>query len=337
MKKLGLGIIGAGSIGRVHIENLVERIPKAEVIGIADARANEIKNWAEKLGIDTVTQEPLELIHNPRVEAIVISSPGGTHPEFIIESAKAGKHVFCEKPIGYNLFEIKKALDEVQRAGIKLQVGFNRRFDRNFSKVHEFIETGKLGDIFTINIVSRDPEPPSVEAAKISGGIFMDTTIHDFDMARFLKGNNPVQVYTVGRCLINPKYCEIGDYDTVVSILTFEDGSICTIDNSLKSIYGYDQRVEVFGAKGGVIVFNERPTNAVIRDESGTHIDNPLFFFRERYKDSYLTEMENFISCILEDKEPMVTGLDGLWATVLAIASSKSANEKRPVKIAEIL
>jgi myo-inositol 2-dehydrogenase/D-chiro-inositol 1-dehydrogenase len=158
MKKLSFGIIGVGTIGRVHAENLIGRIPEAEVIGIADPKVGKIKNWAEKFGIETVTPDPMELVRNPRVEAVVISSPSETHPEFIIEAAKAGKHIFCEKPIGYNLFEIKKALDEAQRAGIRLQIGFNRRFDRNFSKVHEFIKTGKLGDIFTINIISRDPE-----------------------------------------------------------------------------------------------------------------------------------------------------------------------------------
>jgi myo-inositol 2-dehydrogenase/D-chiro-inositol 1-dehydrogenase len=157
-------------------------------------------------------------------------------------------------------------------------------------------------------------------------------------MAKFLKGNNPVEIYTVGKCLINrKKICEVGDYDTAVSILTFDDGSICTIDNSLKAVYGYDQRVEVFGSRGDVVVFNERPTSVVIRDESGTYVDNPLYFFKERYKDSYLSEMESFVSCILENKEPMVTGLDGLWATVLALAAAKSAKEGRPVKMAEML
>ncbi len=337
ISKVRVGIIGAGRIGKIHTENLLKEISEAEVVSIADVELNKIKEWAENLGVKKIFADPKEIINDSKIDAVIICSPTNTHSDLIIESAKAGKHIFCEKPIDFDLKRIKAALKAVQESGVKLQIGFNRRFDHNFGKIHQLIQKGQLGDIHIINITSRDPDLPSMEYLKNSGGIFMDMTIHDFDMARYLANSEVDEIYAFGSVLIDPRIKEIGDYDTAVSILKFKNGVTCIIDNSRKAVYGYDQRVEVFGSKGSATAYNDTPTNVIVSDENAVCMDKPLYFFLERYKASFVQEMKDFINCITKDEEPIVSGIDGFKAVIIASSASKSAKEKKTVKIEDVI
>lgn len=333
--KVRVGVIGAGRIGKIHIENLL-KISSVEVAYVVDIRIDDTKEWAKNLKVEKVVSDPGIVIHDPNVDAIIICSPTNTHADLIIESAKAGKDIFCEKPIDRDLNKIEKALKEAKGAGVKLQIGFNRRFDHNFWKIKELVENEQIGNVHIVNITSRDPAPPSLEYVKDSGGIFVDMTIHDFDMARYLTGSEVTEVYAAGNVLVDPKIGEVGDYDTAVTVLKFENGAICTIDNSRKAIYGYDQRVEVFGTKGSALAYNDRPTNVVVSTKDGVCMDKPLYFFLERYRESFVSEMRDFINCVKEGKNPLVTGEDGFQAMAIAVAATKSAKERRAVKIEEV-
>lgn len=335
--KIRVAVIGAGRIGKIHIENLANKISGVEVACVADIQVDKTKGWAQKIGIERVISNPIEAIRDPDIDAVIICSPTDTHADLIIESAKAGKDIFCEKPIDRDLNRIEIALKIVKDTGVKFQVGFNRRFDHNFRKIRFLVKNGEIGDVHIVNITSRDPNPPSIEYVKSSGGIFVDMTIHDFDMARYLTGSEVTEVYAVGNVLVEPKIGEVGDYDTAITTLEFENGAICTIDNSRKAVYGYDQRVEVFGSKGSAMAHNDRPTNVVVSTQDAVCMDKPLYFFLERYKESFVREMQDFIDCLKNDKEPMVTGRDGFQAMAIAVAATKSAREKRPVKLEEIL
>ncbi|MBZ4644512.1 MAG: iolG, partial [Clostridia bacterium] len=255
-KKIKVGVIGAGRIGKIHAQSVTYHIPEAEVKTIADVYADKIKDWAHSLGIENVTNDYHDILNDPEIDAVLICSSTDTHSQITIEAAKAGKHIFCEKPIDYDLDRIHAALKAVEEAGVKFQVGFNRRFDHNFKQVRELIKAGKIGEPHIIKITSRDPEPPPVEYVKVSGGIFLDMTIHDFDMARYLSGSEVEEVYAQGAVLVDPAIGEAGDVDTAVITLKFKNGAIGIIDNSRKAVYGYDQRVEVFGSKGCVTVSN---------------------------------------------------------------------------------
>ena len=334
--KVRIGVIGAGRIGKIHIENLVYRVPDATVVAVADVDVENTRKWAAPYGIKKVLAEPKELINDPEIDAVVICSPTDTHAEYVIEAARAGKQIFCEKPIAQKLDTTKQALAAVEEAGVKLQIGFNRRFDANFKGIRQLVESGKIGEPHLVNITSRDPAPPPIDYVKVSGGIFMDMTIHDFDMARYLTGSDVVEVYAVGNVLIDPAIKDAGDFDTAVTILKFANGAVCTIDNSRQAVYGYDQRVEVFGSKGAATAQNETATRVTVSSESGVVSDKPLYFFLERYMESFAQEMNDFVACIRNNTTPPVTGEDGLQSLLIAMAATKSAKENRPVKLAEI-
>lgn len=337
-KKIRVGVIGAGRIGKIHIENLCHQVPGVEVAGISEAEVAvpATKEWAKQYGITNVVSDPAVLINDPTINAILICSPTNTHADLIIQSAAAGKDIFCEKPIANDLVKTQEALDAVEKAGVKLQLGFNRRFDPNFKKVRELVETAALGEAHIIKITSRDPEPPPAEYVKGSGGIFMDMTIHDFDMARYLAGSEVTEVYASGAVLIDPAIGEAGDFDTAVIMLKFANGSTCVIDNSRQAVYGYDQRVEVFGSKGSAVAYNNTPTSVEVSTEEGVFTDKPLYFFLERYMDSFVQELQDFATALQEGSEPPVNGEDGLQSLLIALAATKSAHENRPVKIAEV-
>jgi len=275
-------------------------------------------------------------MENPDIEAVVICSSTDTHAQMIEEAAAAGKHIFCEKPIDLDLARIDRALEAVGKAGVKLQVGFNRRFDPNFKRVREMVAAGRIGTPHILRITSRDPAPPPIEYVKVSGGIFLDMTIHDFDMARYLIGSEVTEIYAAGGVMVDPEIGEAGDIDTVVITLRFANGVIGTIDNSRKAVYGYDQRVEVFGSAGMVAVSNNTPDTAVYSNADGVHSSLPLFFFVERYTDSYIAEMRAFVECIQQDKTPPVTGMDGRIPVVMGYAAQKSYQENRPVRLSEV-
>jgi myo-inositol 2-dehydrogenase / D-chiro-inositol 1-dehydrogenase len=335
-RKINLGLIGAGRIGRVHAENLAHGIPEANLVAVADIFLEAAEKCATDYDIPTVTQDHRAILEDETVEAVIICSSTDTHAQFIEESALAGKHIFCEKPIALDLAQIDQALETVEQCGVKLQIGFNRRFDPSFSRVRELVAGGKIGTPHLVRITSRDPAPPPLDYIKVSGGIFLDMTIHDFDMARFLLDGEIEEICATAGVLIDPAIGEAGDVDTAVVTLRYASGAIGTIDNSRQAIYGYDQRVEVFGSGGGVVVANQTAHNAVVSDAAGVHSAKPLYFFLERYNEAYLAEMRAFIHCIQADTLPTVTGLDGRISVVMGLAAWKSVRENRPVKLGEI-
>ena len=333
---LRFGVIGAGRIGKIHARNLATAVPDTRVVAIADPIYDAACELAEQLRVPNATADYREVINNPEVDAVAICSSTDTHAQMMIEAAAAGKHIFCEKPIAYDLARIDEALAAVQKAGVLLQIGFNRRFDPNFRKVREMVAEGKIGDPHILRITSRDPAPPPVSYIKVSGGIFFDMTIHDFDMSRYLMGSDVEEIYAAGGVLVDPQIGEAGDIDTAVVTLRFKNGAIGTIDNSRKAAYGYDQRVEVFGSGGMVQAQNNTPDSHVYANAEGVHAAKPLYFFLERYTQSFIDEMKTFSDCVRAGTTPPVTGIDGRIPVVMAMAATKSLKEGRPVRLSEI-
>ena len=335
-QKINVGLIGAGRIGRVHAEHLAYRVPGANLVAIADVFVEAAKKVATDFQIPDVYQDHRRIMEDETIEAIIICSSTDTHSQMIEEAAAAGKHIFCEKPIDHDLNKIDHVLASVKESGVKLQIGFNRRFDPSFRRVREIVASGEIGVPHILRITSRDPGPPPIEYIKVSGGIFLDMTIHDFDMARFLIGEEVVEIYAVGGVMVDPQIGEAGDIDTAIITLRFENGVIGTIDNSRKAVYGYDQRVEVFGSEGVVVISNNTPDTAVVSNASGIHASLPLFFFIERYTEAYIAEMKEFIECIQQDTSPSVTGIDGRIPVVMGYAAKKSYQDNRPVRLSEV-
>lgn len=335
MDKVRIGIIGAGRIGKIHTENVM-RLAGAEVAAISDPFADDaLREWAAARGIGSVSRDSEDVMNNPAISAVFICSPTDTHVELIKRAAAAGKHIFCEKPISMNIAQTKEAIEAAEAAGVKLQVGFNRRFDHNFRRVRELARSGKVGETHLVKITSRDPSPPSEAYIRSSGGIFMDMMIHDFDMARFLTGSEAIEVHAYGSVLVDPVFAECEDVDTAVVTIQFASGALGVIDNSRKAVYGYDQRVEVFGSGGSVAIGNDYPNTAEIHTADGVQRDKPLHFFLERYNEAYIHETEEFITCIVEDRDVTVSGQDGFQAELMALAAKCSLQLKRPVKLAE--
>ncbi|WP_437922182.1 inositol 2-dehydrogenase [Sphingobacterium sp. LRF_L2] len=324
--KLRIGIIGLGRIGKIHYNNIMQRLPEAEVTQVAELRRDGLPTDLPFVEID-------ELIDNPDIDAVIICSPTDTHADFVERCARAGKNVFCEKPLDLSLHRIRQTLQVVQETGIKLMLGFNRRFDPNFLKLRSLVEEGKMGEVQLVKITSRDPGPPPLAYLKSSGGMFLDMTIHDFDMARYMMGKEVVQVYAEAAALLGGEIEEAGDIDTAVVTLKFEDGSMAVIDNSRKAVYGYDQRVEVFGAAGMAKVDNNTPDNHQYFNEEGAQASLPLNFFMDRYTESYLTEMEAFIRACKDDVAVPVAGEDGLQAARIAVAALQSVREGKPIQL----
>lgn len=335
-KVLNIGIIGAGRIAKVHAATLAYRIPSAQIKIIADVNPAAAEQAAAQFRIPVATTEPAAVWNSPDVDAVLICSVTATHAPLIEAAAAAGKHIFCEKPIALELGQIDQALAAVKKANVKLQVGFNRRFDSNFARVRHAIESEEIGQPALMHIISRDPAPPPISYVEGSGGIFLDMTIHDFDMARFLVGAEVDEVYTQAGITVDPAIGEVGDVDTLVVMMRFANGVIGTIDNCRRATYGYDQRVEVLGSKGAIATTNNYPNAATISDGASVRRDLPLNFFMDRYTESFATEMAAFVDAVLHDRPTPVTGHDGRMAVMMGLAAGKSYREKRPVKLSEI-
>ena len=336
MKTINVGIIGAGRIGRVHAETLAYRLPQVKPIAITDVNAAAAQEVASRLGIPKVAASAAEIFADPAIDAVLICSSTDTHADLVVQAANAGKHIFCEKPLDHTLARIDWALDAVKKAGVKLQVGFNRRFDANFARVREAIASGEIGTPHLMHLISRDPAPPPISYIKVSGGMFLDMTIHDFDMARFLIGDEVEEIYTTAAVRVDEEIGKAGDIDTAVLVLRFRNGVIGTIDNSRKAVYGYDQRAEVFGSGGAIATANVHPNLAVISTAQSIRKDLPLNFFMERYTESFANELRAFVEAVVEDKPTPVNGHDGRVPVVIALAARKSYEEGRPVKLGEI-
>jgi myo-inositol 2-dehydrogenase/D-chiro-inositol 1-dehydrogenase len=335
--QLKIGIIGAGRIGKIHAENIARFIPQAKLEGITDIRLTaEQEAWAKGLGARIVSKDPADLFKDPSIEAVAVCSSTDTHADLVIQAVAAGKHIFCEKPVDLTVAKVKAALEAVTKASVKLQIGFNRRFDHNFARIRERTLAGEIGAVHLVKITSRDPAPPPASYVAVSGGIFLDMMIHDLDMARFQAGSEITEVYASGAVLIDPEIGKAGDVDTALVSLKFANGAIGVIDNSRKAVYGYDQRVEVFGAKGAAMADNDLPNTVKFYNEAGVTGEKPLYFFLERYKSAFVDEMISFIDAVQNNKPVAVSGEDGLEDMYAALAAGKSLKENRPVKISEV-
>jgi myo-inositol 2-dehydrogenase/D-chiro-inositol 1-dehydrogenase len=335
-RQLNVGIIGAGRIGKVHAETLAFRLPEARTLAIADVNREAAQAVAARCGIPIVSGSSDEILAHREIEAVLICSSTNTHADLIVEAAQAGKHIFCEKPIAHSVAEIDRALAAVVRAGVKLQIGFNRRFDANFARVRQAVASGEIGVPRLMHIISRDPAPPPIAYVRVSGGMFLDMTIHDFDMARFLIGDEVEEIYTAGGVMVDPEIGAAGDLDTAVIVLRFRNGVIGTIDNSRQAAYGYDQRVEILGSKGSIATGNNYPNQAVVSTAQEVRKDLPLNFFMERYTESFANEIRAFVDAIREDRPTPVAGIDGLVAVQMGIAARRSYDERRAVRMDEL-
>jgi len=333
-KKILLGIIGAGRIAKVHAKSIYFNIPNAEVKMIADPYlSEEAKIWAAELGISSTSLDYTEILNDHEIDAVLICSSTNTHAKITREAALAGKHIFCEKPIDLDENEIVKTLQAVADAGVQLQVGFNRRFDHNYRALRDAVINKQIGDLHIVNITSRDPGPPPIEYVKVSGGLFMDMTIHDFDMVRFLAGCEVKNVFASGAVLVDKEIGKAGDIDTAIITMEMESGAIAVINNSRSAAYGYDQRAEVFGSKGAAATENDTSNTSVLSTADGITGQKPLNFFLDRYVQAFADEMTSFTTALVNNTPVPVTGRDGLIPVLIAKAALKSlkSGKKEPV------
>lgn len=332
-----VGIIGAGRIGKVHLQSICNYVRNATVKTVADPYMNdETEALIRSFGVENATKDYHEILNDPEIDAVLVCSSTDTHAPISIEAIAAGKHVFCEKPVDHDIAKIKQVMEALEGKKIKFQVGFNRRFDHNFEAIRAAVMEGRIGQPHIIKITSRDPEPPSADYVAHSGGMFLDMTIHDFDMARYLVGSDVEEVYVQSAVLVDPAIGEAGDVDTAIITLKMANGALCVIDNSRRAAYGYDQRAEVFGSEGMIATANDANSTAVLSNAQGVTGEKPLYFFLERYMQSFAKEMACFIDAVEKDTKPPVDVIDGLQAVRIGVAAKKSVDEKRPVALREI-
>ncbi len=333
-----VGIIGTGRIGQVHMRSIATGVPDAKVVAVADPYVSDAaKALAQSFGIENIYTDYKKIIDDPAIDAVLICCPTPQHAPISLEAIAAGKHIFCEKPVDMTvekIEEVKAALENAPKK-VKFQVGFNRRFDHNYRAIREAVQSGKIGDVQFVRICSRDPAPPSPEYVAVSGGLFLDMMIHDLDMVRYLSGQDIVELYAQGACLVDPAIGKAGDIDTATITCKLANGALATIDGSRQAVYGYDQRGEVFGSKGMIRSENDTTTTNVLSTVDGVVSDKPLWFFLERYMGSYQEEIRQFIASIVNDT-PTVAGIDdGLLSVKLAKACARSLAENRPIPASE--
>ncbi|MGX7025665.1 inositol 2-dehydrogenase [Vagococcus hydrophili] len=332
-KDLVVGVIGGGRIGKLHTRNLVQ-MSGVTVKKVADIFADKMPTFEAEYGAPLVADFD-EIFNDDEIDIVFICTPTDTHVEMIKRAAAKKKHIFCEKPISFSDEETIETYQIVKEAGVKFQIGVNRRFDRNFAQVKEHVANGSIGDIQLLRIDSRDPEAPPLSYVESSGGLFFDMMIHDFDMARFISGSEVKEVYAVGDALVNSEL-KGTDVDTAVVTLTFENGCLGVISNSRQAVYGYDQRLEAFGSKGASQAENELVNNVTLSTVEGVHSQKPLHFFLERYNDAYIKEVEEFVAAIHNDTDTPVTYEDGIMAQRLAFAANESLKTGKPVQVKKI-
>ena len=331
---LRIALLGAGRIGKVHARAIADD-PDAELACVADPVPEAADALARAFGCPVSDVDSIEIASD--IDAVAICTPTDTHADLIECFARAGKAIFCEKPIDLSLERVRQCLTVVEKTGATLMIGFNRRFDPNFAAAKKAIDEGEVGDIEMMQVTSRDPAAPPASYIASSGGIFRDMTIHDFDMARFILGEEPVSVYATASAITDPQIGELGDHDSVSAILMTASGKHCTISNSRRATYGYDQRLEVLGAAGSVSVENQRPVSIEVATATG-YTKPPLHdFFMTRYRDAYAAEIAAFVKAVNSGTPPSPNGHDGLVALAIAEAALKSVTEQRPVAMSEIL
>lgn len=335
MSGIRIGVIGAGRIGRMHAAHLAQRVAGAELAGITDVVAGQAQAVAQALGVAAYPDHQA-LLADPRVDAVAICSSTDTHAALIMAAAAAGKPIFCEKPIALDLATIDAALAAVRRAGVVLQIGFQRRFDPGFAAARQSIVAGQIGRPEVLRITSRDPQPPPLSYLTTSGGLFLDMMIHDFDMARFLMGDEVVSVAACAANLVDPAIGALGDVDSAIVTLQFATGAIGAIDNSRRAVYGYDQRAEVLGSAGALLVANPQQHGTTRLAADGSHAAGLPYFFIERYTEAYIAELRQFVECLGSGTAPAVSGADGRAPVVMALAAARSWHERRPVALRDV-
>lgn len=334
MKTVKMVVVGTGRIGKMHAEMLARQVSTTELIGVFDVFADSANAVAADLGVPAYAT--LEDALASDADAVCIATSTDTHVQVMKAAAAAGKHIFCEKPISLDVSMVDDGLAAVEAASVMLQIGFNRRFDPSHKAVADAVSSGAVGSPHLVKITSRDPAPPPISYIKVSGGIFNDMTIHDFDMARYVSKSEVVEIYATGAVLVDPAIGEAGDIDTAAITLTHANGAITQIDNSRQAVYGYDQRVEVFGSAGMVASENPVVTTTVTRTASGSSGSVVPHFFIERYAQSYLNQWHAFAAAVLSGSPSPVSGADGRAPLVIGMAAARSLAQNRPVRIDEI-
>ncbi|ECR9708714.1 D-chiro-inositol-2-dehydrogenase IolG2 [Salmonella enterica] len=334
MKKLRCGVIGLGRVGKMHVENMY-LLPQLDIICAADYFIEEMSDWLYSVNITSGYKNYQELLQRDDIEAVFIFTSTDMHEEIVTAAAQAGKHIFCEKPLSMNEDEQASmvVLRKVKEKGVTLQVAFNRRFDPQFHEVFELVRSGKIGRPQMIKITSRDPDLLPHDLIKRIGGLIFDFTMHDFDMARFMMQDEVSEVYVKGNTLIDPSLKNIDDVDTLAVMLTFRNGGYALIDNSRRAVYGYDQRVEVFGSEGMAYADNVSESTVKVFNSQHCIMKNPLPDFTVRYREAYRTEILHFIDSVLHHTPVVCTGEDALLAQRIAIAAQQSLKSGLPVKI----
>lgn len=331
---VNIALLGAGRIGQVHAANLATAISGAHLYAVADVSEEAATRTASRYGVPA-EHDYRRLLADRDVHAVAICTATNTHAQIIAEAAQAGKHIFCEKPIAQRLDAIDSALAAVAAAGVKLQIGFNRRFDASFQRLRLGVTQGEVGRVERVHIISRDPAPPPMSYIQSSGGLFIDMMIHDFDMLRFLTGEEPTEIFAMADSLIDPAIGAAGDVDTAVVMVRLTSGAIGTIENSRRAVYGYDQRAEVFGSLGAIRSENHYPNNTMLSNAHSVQRDLPLNFFMDRYTESFRAELSAFTMAVLTDSPVLVSGADGRAPVVLALAAAQSLAEGRTVQLSD--
>ncbi|NKB77486.1 MAG: inositol 2-dehydrogenase [Gammaproteobacteria bacterium] len=330
---INLALFGAGRIGSIHGDN-VQRHPDANLLALHDPFTDNANRLAQQLGCSQMT--PQQIFESKSIDGVLICSATDTHADLIERAVEAGKHVFCEKPIDLSLRRVQQCVTQVSASELKIMVAFNRRFDPNFQTLQRQITAGEIGKIELVSIISKDPSPPPIDYINVSGGLFRDMTIHDFDMARFLLGEDIVSVSAMGTCLVDSAIGEAGDIDTASVLLSTTSGKLAQISNSRRASFGYDQRIEAHGSKGMLIAQNLNENAVVSYNQSGVHSAKPLRFFLERYEAAYRSELDAFVRS-LNGENVEIPGMDdGLKALQLAEAALQSLQEGRNINPATL-
>lgn len=329
-----VGLIGAGRMGQVFAHHLAFSVPDADLVAVADADAARAADVAAAVGAEAAYGDYHTLLARGDVEAVVIVTPTHTHVEVVQAAAAAGKHIFCEKPLALTLAGCDAAIAAVEAAGVKLQMGFMRRYDAAYRAAKQNIDAGAIGQPVMFKSIGRDPKRTSLEYAQraSSGGLIMDMAIHDFDLARWLMTSEVERVHSEGGCLVYPELQEVGDIDNAVINLKFANGAVGNVDVSRNAVYGYDVRTEVLGSEGGLMIGRLQNTATLVLTRAGAAYDT-VPYFMERFGQAYADEIRDFIACLREDRPPAISGLDARAATAIAVAATRSLDEGRPISV----
>lgn len=331
---IGLAVLGAGRIGALHVRNAARHVPGGHLVGVADVDTAAAARALADTGVQRV-DDAERLLSDPAVQGVIIATPTHTHAALIAQAADAGKHVLCEKPISFSLADTRVAMDQAKRAGVILQVGFQRRFDQEFMQARRLVEDGSIGDVRFLRLVGRDHRMPSSAYLRTSGGQFKDQMVHEFDLARWIMAPIEIdEVYATGSALVDPAIATFGDIDTSLVVLRFLGGPIGVIDDSREAVYGYDVRGEIQGSKGMMLVGQARLRNGELLDATHANADSDSFI--ERFADAYRAELVDFVRAIREQRAPRVGALDALEALRIAIAADRSLRARRPIKLLEV-